>query len=271
LGEYSVLQQGPAIVLVHPPCFSFSSTSSGFDTCPFPKGSPAERLWQSETARGISLGSFTFFDPHGGQGGFGGSTAEFAFTAMTLEASTNKNLDIWDWHQRYLDFFESESVKPSGVDLIAQLATRNSGEAKFVWVELAHKKTETCTLQPPIFIVRTGNKIKTHEHLASLSQQQIDPALADITRDTWLALQQKNWPKLGKNLSLYQGKLQTQGLLAIASQALLEKMKTLPGYLGAKGCGAMGADALLLCFRPQELLQAQSACRDMGLTIVWTP
>lgn len=121
---------------------------------------------------------------------------------------------------------------------------------------------------PPFVLVRTGQKIKTHEHLAALDEIPLLPKLSEITRAGRDAFLASDWQALGYALNQYQDELSAQGWLVDSSRDLLQQLRVLPGCLGGKACGALGADALLLVFEEGALSEARAACRKAGLTLV---
>jgi hypothetical protein len=129
LGEYLVLQGGPALVLCHPPYFEAERGSSDR---PLASQSPAGQLAKKT---GFDLSTLAFRDPHQGRGGFGGSGAEF--------------LAVWAYHQGKTSFQEKDCwqaredyralASGSGVDVLTQ-AFGTGEEALLVGVDLAAKK-----------------------------------------------------------------------------------------------------------------------------------
>lgn len=264
-----MLSGGPAIILAHPPRFRLDADASAAPACPFPVGSPAQKLWEQETKAGTVLAPMHFSDEHQGKGGFGGSTAEFALLALTLDANKKRTSHLWSWRERYRDLLQDAKVKPSGADLLAQLKTAGANEAQIVWVDITRQYLRAQAFKAPILIVRTGQKLKTHEHLETLENMPPQPELADLTELGWNALIRHDWKASGSIFNDYQAILAKRNWLAPISADLLEKIRAWPGFLGAKACGAMGADALALIFSPESLEAAKDACREQDLAIVW--
>jgi mevalonate kinase len=244
---------------LHQPTFKVSF-GLAHDNCPFPVGSPAQRLWQN------NLPSINFTDPHEGKGGFGASTAEFISVALALDQQQQRATDAWKWWETYRTFLEHTA---SGVDLLAQFASVDQTDSNFcVWVDPKEKKLERLDGSPPFLIVRTGQKIKTHEHLAKIGKIAPQPKLVAISHSAHAAMKAKDWQALAYALNQYQDELDSMGWLVDSSRQLLQQLRQLPGCLGGKACGALGADALLLVFAESALPGARAACRQAGLTLV---
>lgn len=233
VGEYAVLSGGSAILLNLPPLFqaNFKSQSS---SNPFHPESPAGKYWQIH-ADFFSQYSIQFTDPHGGAGGLGASSAQFL--ALAFARGINSPWEAWEIYRSIL---RSQNTIPSGVDVVAQ-AQQQLG---FFHIQAAQKIAQPLSDFLPVgetlYILRTKQKLATHEHLAVLDTKKIP--LEEMQKITEQCLQ-KEMP-LGGLLQEYGKILQSSGLVAEATQAILQQLK-LPFVSGAKGSGAMGADLVV--------------------------
>ncbi len=221
LGEYLVLEGGPALVLAHPPAFhGGQGPGAGFAPA-----SPAGRL---ALARGLDPKQFFFKDPHAGRGGFGASGAEFLTVAHALGCG-----EPWQTWELYREL----GLPGSGTDILVQ-AFAPAEKISFVYVD---QETRTLELRPPaalgleLTLFHTQKKLATHEHLATKL-----PSLAGAAA---IVREEKN---LVRAVRAYAEILESNGLVATHSQAALQDLKAEPTVQAAKGCGAMGSDVLLV-------------------------
>lgn len=257
LGEYSVLSGGPGIVLAHEPKFEIAANEIQYHP-----DSPAGRLLQGK-------GGPKIIDPHHGRGGFGASTAEF----IAAWKSLGKNQDAWEAWRIYRELHSEPNSElqrrgqkqlPSGADLLAQMSAQSNA---LVYIDFTSQSLEMLPTNLPILILRTGNKLKTHEHLAKLKWSAPE-SLAQLTLEGWRAIKENNLEKLGNILVQYQEILAAAGLLFSESAKFLESLKSLPIY-GAKACGAMGFDALVVLYKPGNLPNVLQTCQGLNLEVVW--
>src|SRR5262245_22216155 len=101
LGEYAVLGGLPAVIAAVPPRFQLragESTGHGFHA-----ESPAGRLLEYTSAKGVAIPPLEFGDPLKGAGGFGASTAQFALVYLALAEKAG-----WakDWRSAWILYRE---------------------------------------------------------------------------------------------------------------------------------------------------------------------
>jgi hypothetical protein len=233
------LQGGPAIVLTHGPNFEGETRAKSPKSMVHPS-SPAGLL-----AKKLQRDSSTldFKDPHGGKGGFGGSSAEFlALLAQEEGRSSFREADCWRARELYT------SLAPgSGVDVLVQAF--GSGEGNMmVAVDLANRKIRPLNIPSlglELRLWRTGKKLSTHEHLKNAARPGADE-LAPLVQKAEAAIGKKDRKIFADAVTGYGRALGAAGFLAPHSAAALAAGLALPGVVGGKGCGAMGADVLLL-------------------------
>lgn len=257
-GEYSALVDGPALLVTSYPYFEITLEKR---RTPLAGGglllhskSPAFRyLSQLSKAEVWDIKEIDFSYPIGG---LGQSSAEFV---AVYQANQEEPSDI---RVQFQNLFKPASglglehsdpqIVPSGYDVIAQ----NNGMG---FTSLFAKKSEYQILLDwpwqdiSFFIVATGSKLKTHEHLRSADLQAKGEALlplAHICYQSWLM---QNRVAFLESIRDFRHGLQTLGLESLHTTRLIERFEGLGGYLAAKGCGAMGQDFFILFFdRDQE-------------------
>jgi mevalonate kinase len=269
-GEYLALEGGPALIANTEPSFKLKVEEKPTDVNPFHPESPAGQLWVKNKSF-FSRFHFNFEDPHAGKGGFGASTAQFAFLhalyQMQDSAWTESPIEI-DIHQTWADYREicsASGILPSGADLIAQLTggltffDRSMGR-----VEMYHWPFTNMNM----ILIRTDKKIATHEHLKAQPQFEsegfrhamalIETGLSKIDSDLFI-----------KGVQNFSKELNKFGLVDENTNKLLEQLSDTP-VLAAKGCGAMGADVIALFCENENLQAVKSFLNLKKLEVVAT-
>jgi len=243
LGEYAVLAGLPAWIAAVSPRFSFNpapGVKPGFHP-----ESPAGRLLAGSEMSG------EFIDPWKGLGGFGRSTAEFAFAAYHL--GLRDPIQVWE---KYRELHGSNSgIAPSGADLIAQWSggvTQWNSSTR----EIVDRTAEFIGLPILLFSAThlSNRKTITHSHLAGLGIAKSEEGFFQTLRETFstillrasVALKEENPFELGKCFTAYAEGLASLGLEAPFVKKEREALARIPGVLGVKGCGALQTDAMLV-------------------------
>ena len=277
LGEYAVLAGRPALVASVGPRFSLSMGGTRL----FDEQSPAGRLLKWARSQGASTTElrFTFGDPHGGLGGFGCSTAQFALVYSAL-ADDLKWPQEWEHVWRlYRDLMgDAGALTPSGADLVAQwcggvsLFDPSAIQCVDVWSSLAWGNliVFSATGQP-------GRKVPTHEHLQALSRSGgfmgPNDELLHVLEEPLIrgiaAVRDSDFGGLGQAMTEYADVLWNKDLEAPAAHEDRRVLSALPGVLGVKGAGALLSDAILVLMSPRsegrEELIAAAAKRGLRL------
>ncbi|GIL17338.1 MAG: hypothetical protein BroJett040_10890 [Oligoflexia bacterium] len=254
-GEYLAMTGGPALVATVGPRFKMiAERTSGLNQNPFHELSPAGKFWIENKNR-LQNYNIEFIDPHQGAGGWGGSTAEFALLSALDQIVHYQESDqlLIDHRHLLMEYqrlaWDGQSIyKPSGSDLVSQITgglvyfDRNNGKLeKFNW---PFEKLGFCFFQ-------TGIKIKTHEHLQGLRELNTEP-LHELMNQVISSLKSANETDFCSNINLYWKKLEELGLTAQSTQELLGQMKR-DGVMAMKGCGALGADVILIIYDKTKL------------------
>lgn len=250
-----------------------------------PEQAPALK-WLKQRQPLLNNWHLEFVDPHTQRGGFGASGAQFvlahSFTsllqmnlesAMKVVAQATSNQveiihsatkietnaldaviakidsaimlldpkDVWNDYQIF-------SKSGSGADLLAQM------EGHVALINMA--KCEATSQGWPyknmgFAIVRTGEKIPTHEHLASLRTENLQ-ALKEPALDAVAAFGLAADEEFAKRVRSYGLALRELGYQAPKTLELLGPIEQQGWCLAAKGCGAFGADTLLVLFKAAE-------------------
>ena len=259
VGEYLALVGGPSLVATTAPRFEAAFTRSapgeGSLSKPFHAESPAGRLW-STLEREIELSPWhvTFVDPHRGLGGLGASTAQFASVvafAQSLGAFRSPPADWDSWLRLYRDCaWSGDGLAPSGADLVAQVSGgvvaydgRTSTARVFAWPfpDLAFT------------LLRTGRKLATHEHLRKARAEALpETEMREISSRAIEAFSACESAAFADSLFAYGDLLAKFGLRAESTGEILRDLRATLGsaVAAAKGCGAMGADVIVVAHAP---------------------
>lgn len=270
-GEYLALEGGPALVMATQPRFEMRITEAANSTNPFHSQSPAGKLW-------IRYQSFfqnyryEFTDPHAGRGGFGGSTAEFAFLhvfhQMRESAWTEAQLNF-DLHLVWKEYRELATTRlstPSGADLLTQL------QGGFTFFERETNRIQKFSwpfMDLGFALVRTSQKLTTHTHLDQKPVFQSHPArqALDLMQ---AALTQIDSQMFIQALKLFASELEKAELVAPWTRHILKKLSLEPRVLVAKGCGALGADVVLAVYALENKQPVLDILSSQNLELVAT-
>jgi hypothetical protein len=243
IGEYAVLTGACAWLAAVPPRFELRAGSLAV---PFAPESPAGRFLAGP-GKPIGETKLTgdFFDPWEGRGGFGGSTAEFAFAAY--RAGLRGHAEVWRAY-RELSAGEPSVRRPSGADLVAQWV---GGSVEWnPGTETTRDLTGILGELPVLIFSAThlpNRKTVTHAHLdtlasASLSFESLLPSLERAQN----AAASKNWREVGLAFSAFADSLSHLGLESPVVRNERLAIARLSGVLGVKGCGSLQTDAMLV-------------------------
>ncbi|WED42402.1 mevalonate kinase [Legionella cardiaca] len=264
LGEYAAVAGGSAIILTTAPCFELAFTEDDLMQGIHPD-SPAGQWWLHHRMPKQGL---LWRDPYKGKGGLGASSAQFigAYLAschlLHLRPTQKTLLDAY-----YQAAWRGEGLKPSGYDVSAQLQNRcvyinrqNNIIQSYDWVfkDIA------------FLLLHSGQKLATHYHLQRMTLPHSVNELSAISEQARKAFEQENSAELVKAINDYQQQLSSLNLIASHSLQHIQAFKTQDDILAAKGCGALGADVLLLIVPKACLKTKASSLTTEGWTILAT-
>lgn len=240
LGEYAALRGNAAIVVTTEPSFELT-LCKGIGMQGIHPDSPAGKFWQAHAIDSFGL---SFYDPYDGVGGLGASSAQFVGVYQALAAIEQRIFHLQDMLETYWQYaWQGKGVKPSGYDVVAQAT------GGLVYVE-QQSKTVASYAWPftdlDFILIHTGQKLATHEYLQVADQTEDFLPLAQLVARAYQALLSVDSDTFVRSIIAYYETLLAKGLVASHSIALINQFKQQPGVLAAKGCGAMGADVVLL-------------------------
>ena len=251
IGEYGVLDGGPAILINSAPRFfcRISKVSQGTAPPNFPQKSPVGQWVQKnqETFRNISL---EWRDPYGGKGGLGFSSAQFnilyAYSFLRKNQSLDqvKPLTLWKTY-RSLQF---EGQPPSGADILSQWI---GGVCLFEQKPLTVQSITSSLPELDCVMIHTGVRVKTHEHLKKLKISKLSP-LIDLARAGVEAMEKGLEKDFIKIVNDYGEALNLMGWTLPSVQKIVRELKSFPEIRAIKGCGALSAEVIILFYKKRD-------------------
>lgn len=249
-GEYLALSGGTTLLAGIEPRFRMYVEESNLEEKnPFHENSPAGKLWLKYQKQ-LAGYQTRFVDAFQGQGGFGGSTAEFILLYAFLNLKKSKSpdaqtdIDVHSLLNEYRTLSATNGFTPSGSDLIAQvrggitLFSREQGKIQnYAWL----------FTDLGFFVAKTNTKLKTHEHLATLKKfdhTALSLAMSDV-QNSLETYQSENFISALNSFALQLEKL---GFVCQETRDLLSQLDH-PAICVKKGCGAMGADVVLVIYK----------------------
>jgi mevalonate kinase len=271
MGEYLALSGGPAVLAAFDPRFQLSVE----------KGTGLYRNISIEGPGGIFINknksffsqyNLDFFDPFNGRGGWGASSAQYAMLAAfyygqdSIQSDAQMNLDLQKIDKSYLEITSQNinGMPPSGMDVIAQLRgglvfiDRNKGRIdNIVWP----------FSDVSFLMFATGVKVPTHLHLSTLCELPNSELLESVQKfnEAVMNIDKKS---MVESINEFRKILYENNLEAPTTSALINKLKPLNGVLAAKGCGAMGADVIMLLVDKSEQNTIASTLSLQGLDFI---
>ncbi|MFO2978716.1 mevalonate kinase family protein [Legionella pneumophila] len=264
LGEYAAIAGEPAILLTTNPCFALTLTENAKLEGIHPK-SPAGLWWQKNQCHPFGL---SWQDPYHGQGGLGASSAQFLacyLATCSLQEITPRLNHMLEAY--YQSSWSGLGLRPSGYDVIAQ------SQQGCVYID--KQKNQVNSFSWPFkdlsfLIIHTGNKLATHHHLQEVTlPSQID-YLASLVIKAKEAFDLAHSHHLIQCINLYAQKLTELNLVSQHSLPLIQSIKFYPETLAIKGCGALGADTLLILTDKRDLQSLKDKVQDQNWLILAT-
>jgi len=250
-GEYLALLGGPALVAAINPQFRLTAKQNNKkNENPFHPNSIAGKFWILHRSV-FEKYEITFLDPHHGAGGFGGSTAEYLLLGKLLSQHTGYQSHVLETLQQYRELARGDGAlprgyTPSGADLVAQI---QGGLTLFSAEQGKIEKYKWPFSDLGFYVGKTQEKLRTHEHLSRLQSFEAQ-GLSSSMKDLEDSLQKGLSHAFVKALQQFSNELLNLGFVSEGTQAILKEL-THPGILVKKGCGAMGADVVLVVYDKQ--------------------
>ncbi|MDR2781719.1 MAG: hypothetical protein LBB21_04695 [Holosporaceae bacterium] len=245
VGEYSVLFGGGAIVLVTTPKFQLKIKNGETQLIGIEKHSPAHCFYQTRNFDGLSI---EFCDPHNGSGGFGASSAQFAMLYRLHLQLIHKKFDIDSFLTEYRQLSNIKNIAPSGADCVAQYFDHS------IYFDSKNNTIEKVNWNFPnldFMILKTKCKIATHLHLRELAEFNID----ELQRRTFAVGESFcniDEAALIENVQCFFNLLVKNNLVVDDTIKIVDKLLKIDGIKAAKGCGALGADTILIIFEKKN-------------------
>lgn len=265
-GEYAILDGGVASVFCFEPRFNLKVKVGTGDLQGIPVGSPAYKLFVQDPAF-FQKFDFEFEDPHQGAGGCGASTAQFAALSAFYfgrgSASTLAQLDldfyrIWKIYRTLA--YSGVGIKPSGADLLAQfmggvsLVQSDSGQFQNLpWPFEDHTA---------VFFA-TNEKVPTHVHLEEVRDISFS-GLVKLSNELRVAMREGLAGNFGLGINRYDEEMRRLGLVASSAEKILDDFNFNENVIAKKGCGAMGADIVMLFIKKTDLVAVRKTIMQKG-------
>ena len=269
-GEYLVLHEGPALVLLTEPRFELRVTRGLGGLGDIHVDSPAGQLFK-KYEKDFEGYQFNFVDPYNGKGGFGASTAQFlslySFRLLRDRAQQDmeKLIDYKDLLETYYTCaWSGEGVRPSGADLIGQL----KGALTFFEKQKGLINVKSWPFDDiEAHLIHTGNKIATHEHLKNLPTFESNALQKsfEVIREAIGIGQSENFVR---GIHAYAEALRNLNFTCVETLELLGEIRSLNGVLAAKGCGALGADVILVITKTDATSALINFCERYNLSVI---
>lgn len=251
VGEYAALTGQSALLVTTTPCFELRKA-----TVPGLQGihldSPAGRWW---TQSNLTHAGFTWHDPYAGLGGLGASSAQFLAVYLACAHIRNQLVEPEALLHDYQKIATQPGIQPSGYDVLAQytqgcvyLNRQKETQEKHAWP----------FADIGFILVHSQKKLATHEHLQSLMLSSNIDYLSDLVDHARAAFLNKSSYHLIEVVKAYHQALCAEGWVANHTLNCIQRLYQETNALAIKGCGAMGADVILLIVK-QAQIQEQIA------------
>ena len=215
-----------------------------------PADSPAGR-WLShhkEVFRDLSL---KWTDPFCGRGGLGFSSAQFVIlyacrSLLRRGFLTVHPQEVWRAYRKAAR--PSSGLRPSGADIVSQWT---GGLCLFQQNPL---RIRSFTLPLPLIeclIVRAGGPFPTHGHLKTLKQSNVS-LFKEIAEGGVSALEAGDETAFLQAVNEYRKALDKENRTAEHTKTLLKEFAGLEEVKALKGCGAMGAETVILFYEKER-------------------
>lgn len=268
VGEYAVLGSSPALILNTTPRFELIAqrgTTSKGDLHP----ESAAGLWLEQRAPLLEGWNLEFVDPHNRQGGFGASSSQFIFVhclTTYLQSSFAKITEVFDKNAVWNDHQVLTNHRGSGADVLAQI------EGGVAYVDVGNRYTKKMNWPYPELgfgIVRTHQKIATHEHLQAIDRKEMS-LLVRPSQACVESFGTSSSEVFVGRLKAFSNTLKEFSLQAPAALTLIRLFEEQSWCLAAKGCGALGADTVLFLYPMEEKEKMTTFLKKQRLTLVST-
>lgn len=269
-GEYLALQGGPTLVFLSQPCFQLEVQKGQGSLGSIHPQSPAG-LFIGKHQEDFAKFDLKFVDPYKGRGGFGASTAQFLATYVfwlhkeAHQMDMQKNIDLKQLLETYYECaWAGVGQRPSGADLVGQY----NGFLTFFEKRVGAISIADWPFSDlDFFLIHTGNKVATHEHLKNLVEfdaSRLEDSFVIIRN----SFETKKSDMFIAGVSAYGEALKDLHFTCPETLVLLQDVRQLWGVRAAKGCGALGADVVLVVTDKEASAELKKYCKDHRLSIL---
>lgn len=260
LGEYIVLDAGPCLILNTPPYFEVNITKEVQETKHTFHPQSSAGLWIQKNAHFFENTQIDFFDPHQGKGGFGASGAEF-LAVYAAQHGIEKNID---WLEKMLESYwgvvgRTDAILPSGADVVAQACDSENLDpqvsSSVIYWHRAKKQLDNLIWSFPDLsycLIRSGYKCPTHQNLKKIPAHIVNE-MNQVVEEGYKAFQSKNAPHFVDAIKNYADWMKKEGCLFEKTEELIQLLYRSELIEVAKGCGALGADVILVLLHPEKM------------------
>ncbi|MEZ0392641.1 MAG: hypothetical protein ACAH59_10515 [Pseudobdellovibrionaceae bacterium] len=269
-GEYLALTGGPALMLATDPRFQMEVFKDGGNADNvFHPDSPAGKFWDKHKDF-FSQFHLKFSDPYQ-VGGFGASSAQFALLHSFWQLKDKVFVEaerFYDWHLMLQDYRElgdqGSGFPPSGADVVGACA------GGLTWFDRGNGKVQTFSwpfFEIDFFVVHTGSKLATHEHLKNLGQFPT-AGFENAMKKVQTGLSQVHFETFLQGLQDYKAELKAQNRILLETDQKVQSLEAHSEILFAKGCGAMGSDVIFLLCKRENMAAVQQILQSANLKIM---
>ena len=250
VGEYAVLDGGPAIILNTSPRFvcriQKNSTECRIDLA---ENSPADQ-WVKKHPQDFSSVQLEWIDNYKAKGGLGFSSAQFnilyAYSFILREGHIDQITPQEVWRSyRKLNF---KGFIPSGADIITQWV---GGVTIFEQSPLSVESLTSSFPDLDCMIFRTGDYFETHEYLKNFELSDMSD-LKKIAETAVKAMKQKEESAFISAIEDYRKALKRKSYITAKSEEILNRLEKIKAIKALKACGAMGAETIIVFYNKQD-------------------
>ena len=257
LGEYAVLDNGPAVLVNTSPRFVCTIGKKKEEVFQFPENSPVAQ-WIQNHSEDFKDVSFNWVNPYD-EGGLGFSSAQFTAVYTYSLALKGNHVEDFDPKELWKSYksLSHEGVQPSGADIISQWI---GGVCIFEQNPLSFQNITLPFSDLEFKIFRTGFSLKTHQHLKELKLSSVED-LKQVAQVGVNAVEDKDEGLFLKSINEYKKLLKDKGLVHNKTLKILEEFNAIPEISASKGCGAVGADIVIIFYdkKDKEIINKKTA------------
>ena len=268
IGEYAVLDKGSAVLANTYPCFYFDvNLNSALSTCDFHPESSANFLIKKNKNL-FSNVSILSFSPHSGYGGFGFSSAQwncaywvyrFQTEGLFRLKSQEDLMDMWEYCRK---LHRKQGSIASGVDALSQWM----GQVCLYQARPFYTDSISWNFKNIQFaFVRVEKLHSTAKHLQNLKQKKFSK-LKKISKQAVKYMQDRSETGFIDQINEYAIQLEKLGLVTKNTLTFLKEFKKNKNVIGAKGCGAMGAEIIVLFFEKHNRKNVLESLKEYPVT-----